>query len=449
MNDHTISDSKPKIHVEKLVKIYGPSPHHALALLRQGGDRHSIQQETGNILGITDVTFSVAEGELFVIMGLSGSGKSTLVRCINGLIQPTSGHVLIDGEDVAHANEKRIRDIRRSKVAMVFQRFGLFPHKTVAENVEYGLKVQGLATDERRQKALDTLEVVGLRQWADYAPSSLSGGMQQRVGLARALATDAPILLMDEAFGALDPLIRRDMQDELIRLQSELKKTVVFISHDIQEALRIGDRVAIMKDGYIVQIGTPEEVVTQPVNSYIRDFVKDVNRAQVLKTGTIMRKTMPLILGEVNASGALDLLRNHQRKRAYVVNRQRQPVGWVMRSQLEHCVEQGNDDITQMMHSQFPQVSPDVSLESVFHLCQDGVPLAVVGDDQTLKGVVEQADIFANIGMIAAETNSDRAIATPATAESADSSSPPTPNELSGASSSEASDSDHSQQAVV
>jgi glycine betaine/proline transport system ATP-binding protein len=238
-------------------------------------------QATGNVLGVADVTLSIGEGELFVIMGLSGSGKSTLVRCLNRLIEPTSGHVYIDDEDVAKVDMKRLREVRRTKLSMVFQRFGLFPHKSVLENTEYGLKMRGIAPEQRRQKALETLEIVGLHQWADYAPSSLSGGMQQRVGLARALATDAPILLMDEAFSALDPLIRRGMQDELMRLQTELQRTIVFISHDIQEALKIGDRVAIMKDGYLVQVGTPEEIITNPVDDYISAFTQDVNRAHL------------------------------------------------------------------------------------------------------------------------------------------------------------------------
>ena len=255
-----MKNPKSKIVIEHLIKIYGEKPAHALKLFREGGTRDSILDKTGNVLGIADVSFNINQGELFVIMGLSGSGKSTLARCINRLIKPTSGSIYIDGEDIAHVDEKRMREIRLSKVSMVFQKFGLLPHKTVAENVAYGLKVKGIDKGKRRQKALETLEAVGLAQWADYLPSSLSGGMQQRVGLARALATDADILLMDEAFSALDPLIRREMQDELLRLQKELHKTIVFISHDIQEALKIGDRIAVIKDGAIVQIGSPEEI---------------------------------------------------------------------------------------------------------------------------------------------------------------------------------------------
>jgi glycine betaine/proline transport system ATP-binding protein len=393
-------DSRPKIRIEHLIKIYGKHPRHALQLFREGGTRDSILEETGNVLGIADVSLDINEGELFVVMGLSGSGKSTLVRCINRLIAPTSGHIFIDDEDVAHVSEEKMREIRRTKVTMVFQRFGLFPHRTVSENVEYGLKVQGMGADERRQKSLETLESVGLRQWADYFPSSLSGGMQQRVGLARALATDADILLMDEAFSALDPLIRRGMQDELMRMQEELQKTIVFISHDIQEALKIGDRVAVMKDGYVVQVGTPEELITNPADDYIRAFTQDVNRAQVLKTGSIVRKTVPFILGKGSAQAALDDMRIHQRSQMYVVDRHNQPVGLVKESELVQAVDQGVEDITQVMDTDFPMVDASTSLEEIFHYCTLGVPLAVVGSKGKFKGVVEQSDVFASIGRL-------------------------------------------------
>lgn len=394
------SQANPKIKIENLIKIYGDDPRHALQLFRAGGTRDSILEETGHVLGIADVSFSIQEGELFVVMGLSGSGKSTLVRCINRLIKSTSGHIFVDGEDIAHVNENRMRDVRRTKMAMVFQRFGLFPHKTVCANVEYGLKVQGMSPDDRRQKALETLDVVGLKKWADYSPSSLSGGMQQRVGLARALATDADILLMDEAFGALDPLIRREMQDELMRLQQDLKKTIVFISHDIQEALRIGDRVAVMKDGYIVQIGTPEELITQPADDYIRAFTQDVNRAQVLKTGSITRKTVPLILGHGSVQSALEQMRVHDRQQMYVVDRQTKPVGFVTIETLEASLSQGHEDISTVLQRDFPKVEATTSLEETFYLCRKGLPVAVVGDDGRFKGVIEPSDIFATIGRL-------------------------------------------------
>jgi len=392
--------SRSKIQVENLVKIYGDNPKHALKLFRQGQNRDQILQATGNVLGVADVSLSIEEGELFVIMGLSGSGKSTLVRCFNRLIEPTSGHIYIDDEDVAHVSQERLREVRRTKISMVFQRFGLFPHKTVLENTEYGLKMRGIAVEERRQKALDTLKIVGLSQWADYSPSSLSGGMQQRVGLARALATDAPILLMDEAFSALDPLIRRGMQDELMRLQTELKRTIVFISHDIQEALKIGDRVAIMKDGYLVQVGTPEEIVTNPVDDYIAAFTQDVNRAQVLKTGSIVRQTVPFILGKGSAQVALDDMQGHDRQRMHVVDRHGKPVGVLMREALETAVQNGVEDVEAVMRRDFPIVEAATTLEEIFHLAQLGMPIAVVNLKGKFTGVVEQSDILASIGRL-------------------------------------------------
>ena len=275
-----MKNSEFKICLENLIKIYGDRPHTALRLFREGKTRDDILELTNQVVSIADISLKIKQGELFVIMGLSGSGKSTLVRCINRLINPTSGHIYIDGEDIAHVNEKRMREIRLSKISMVFQQFGLFPHKTVVENVEYGLKVRGIDKVKRRQKSLDTLARVGLEQWANRLPSALSGGMKQRVGLARALATDAEILLMDEPFSALDPLIRREMQEELLRLQQELHKTIIFISHDIHEAFKIGDRIGIMKEGKIVQVGTPRDILTQPANDYIRAFLQDIYDAR-------------------------------------------------------------------------------------------------------------------------------------------------------------------------
>ncbi|MGF1499771.1 MAG: glycine betaine/L-proline ABC transporter ATP-binding protein [Elainellaceae cyanobacterium] len=397
--------SRPKIKIENLVKIYGKNPDRALQLFREGGNRDEILKSTGNVLGVSNVSLSIDEGELFVIMGLSGSGKSTLARCINRLIEPTSGHIFIDNEDVVRVDQDRLREIRRTKVSMVFQRFGLLPHKTVLENTEYGLKMRGMSVQQRRQKALETLEIVGLNQWADYLPSSLSGGMQQRVGLARALATDAPILLMDEAFSALDPLIRRGMQNELMRLQTELQRTVVFISHDIQEALKIGDRVAIMKDGYLVQVGTPEEIVTNPVDDYIAAFTQDVNRAQVLKTGSIVRKTVPFILGEGSARAALEEMKASDRPQMYVVDRHGKPVGVLMRHELEQAVQRGVEDVASIMRTDVPIVEASTSLEEIFHLAKFGVPIAVVNLKGKFKGVVEQADILASIGRLSYDSS--------------------------------------------
>lgn len=408
--------SPAKIKVESLVKIFGKSPREGLKLLREGHTRDSILEQTGNVVGVGGVSFEIKQGELFVIMGLSGSGKSTLIRCLNRLIEPTSGQVIVDDEDVAHVDLQRLREVRRTKMAMVFQKFALFPHLTVAENTEYGLKVRGVDHQQGRKKALETLEIVGLHKWADRYPSELSGGMQQRVGLARALATDPDILLMDEAFGALDPLIRRDMQAELMRLQDELHKTVVFISHDIHEALKIGDRVAVMKDGYFVQVGTPEELVTNPADDYIRDFMMDVNRAQVLKTGSITRKTIPFILGHGSVKSALEQMQRHQREEMYVVNRGNSPIGVVTTEALTRALETGIEDIKDVMETDFPKVEASTTIEEVAHLCQQDLPLAIIDDQGEFKGVVEHSDILASIGRLKEESEEETE-ATPSQAE--------------------------------
>jgi glycine betaine/proline transport system ATP-binding protein len=395
-----MTNSKPKICLEHLIKIYGEKPHAALKLFREGKSKDYILQATLHVLGIADVSLTVNQGELFVVMGLSGSGKSTLVRCINRLINPTSGHIYIDDEDVAHVNEKRMREICLTKVSMVFQRFGLFPHKSVAQNVEYGLLVRGVDKASRRQKALSTLELVGLAQWADYLPDSLSGGMQQRVGLARALATDAEILLMDEPFSALDPLIRREMQDELLRLQKELHKTILFISHDIHEALKIGDRIAVIKDGCIVQVGTPSELITQPASDYIRAFTRDVNRAQVLKAGSIARQTKTLIRGQNTPKMAQEQMLHHNLEQMYVVDGDGKLVGIVQKKFLEEAIRQEREDLTAVMLQNVPQANASTRLEDILHLYQQGRTVAVVDAEDKFKGVVEASDVLASISSI-------------------------------------------------
>jgi glycine betaine/proline transport system ATP-binding protein len=270
-------------------KVYGPRPERIVGSPEAALPRAELLEKTGCVAAVRDVSFDVAPGEVFVVMGLSGSGKSTLVRMINRLHDPTAGRILIDGEDVLRLGEERLREIRRHKISMVFQHFGLLPHRRIVDNVAFGLEVQGIEREERERRADEVLEVVGLGGWGRHYPDELSGGMQQRVGLARALATDPEIMLFDEPFSALDPLIRRDMQDEVIRLQRELRKTMIFITHDLMEALKLGDRIAIMKDGAFVQMGTPEEVVSKPADEYVADFIRDVPRAHVLTARTIMQ----------------------------------------------------------------------------------------------------------------------------------------------------------------
>lgn len=269
-------------------KVYGPKAERIVGSPDADLPRKELLEKTGCVTAVRDVSFDVAPGEVFVVMGLSGSGKSTLIRTITRLIDPTSGQVMIDGEDIAGASDERLREIRRRKVSMVFQHFGLFPHRTIVDNAAFGLEIQGVERDDRLKRAEEVLELVGLGGWGNSYPDELSGGMQQRVGLARALANDPEIMLFDEPFSALDPLIRRDMQDQVVRLQKDLKKTMIFITHDLAEALKLGDRIAIMKDGGFVQVGTPEEVVARPADAYVADFTRDVPRAHVLTARTIM-----------------------------------------------------------------------------------------------------------------------------------------------------------------
>jgi glycine betaine/proline transport system ATP-binding protein len=270
-------------------KVYGPHPERIVGSPDADLPRPELLAKTGCVAAVRDVSFDVADGESFVVMGLSGSGKSTLVRMINRLHDPTAGEILVDGEDVGGLPPDRLRELRRTKISMVFQHFGLFPHRPIVDNVAFGLEVRGVERAERVARAHEVLDVVGLGGWGEHFPDELSGGMQQRVGLARALATDPEIMLFDEPFSALDPLIRRDMQDEICRIQLEVRKTMIFITHDLMEALRLGDRIAIMKDGAFVQVGTPEEVVAHPADDYVADFTRDVPRAHVLTARSIMR----------------------------------------------------------------------------------------------------------------------------------------------------------------
>jgi glycine betaine/proline transport system ATP-binding protein len=282
-------NSDVSLTIRNVWKIFGGKPERALAMAEAGAARAEILRETGSTVGVRDVSFDVARGETFVVMGLSGSGKSTLVRCVARLNDVTSGQVLLDGQDLTAMGEDDLREVRRRKLSMVFQHFGLFPHRRVIDNVAYGLEVQGMAKVDRHRRALDVLEVVGLHGWEYHYPQQLSGGMQQRVGLARALVVDPEVMFFDEPFSALDPLIRRDMQNELIRLQGELQRTIVFITHDFAEAIKLGDRIAIMKDGAFDQIGTAAELITRPATDYVREFIEDIPKAKVLTAADVLR----------------------------------------------------------------------------------------------------------------------------------------------------------------
>jgi glycine betaine/proline transport system ATP-binding protein len=289
-----------KVSCQSIWKIYGPHPERVRASFGRGASKGQILAETGHVVAVKDVSFDVRQGEIFVVMGLSGSGKSTLVRCVSRLVEPTEGRILIDGADLAAMDERELREVRRHKLSMVFQHFGLFPHRRVIDNAAYGLEIQGISKTDRHARAREILELVGLAGWEDHYPQELSGGMQQRVGLARALAVDPEILIFDEPFSALDPLIRREMQDELISLQKMMHKTIMFITHDFLEALKLGDHIAIMKDGEFVQVGTPEHVVARPANDYVREFTQDAPRTRVIAAGTIMQ---PLARAEEQRAG--------------------------------------------------------------------------------------------------------------------------------------------------
>ena len=281
--------SQVTVSCRNVWKVYGPKADRIVGSPDAQLSRQELLEKTGCVAAVRDVSFDVAPGEVFVVMGLSGSGKSTLVRMLNRLHDPTSGQILVDGDDILQLDDERLRALRRNKISMVFQHFGLLPHRLINDNVGFGLEIRGMEKEARAARANEVLDVVGLAGWGNSYPDELSGGMQQRVGLARALATDPEIMLFDEPFSALDPLIRRDMQDEVLRLQREVKKTMIFITHDLMEALKLGDRIAIMKDGHFVQIGTPEEVVAHPADDYVADFTRDVPRTHVLTARTIMR----------------------------------------------------------------------------------------------------------------------------------------------------------------
>ena len=301
-----------KIVCKNVWKIFGTYPKRTLENLDRSLSRAQVQEQTGHVIGVNDVSFEISKGETFVVMGLSGSGKSTLVRCISRLIEPTAGQMIIDGEDIMSYSDARLTELRRFRMSMVFQHFGLFPHRKVIDNISFGLEIRGMDKAERKKKAMEVLEKVGLHGWAEHYPRELSGGMQQRVGVARAMAVDPEILIFDEPFSALDPLIRREMQDELLKIQSEVHKTMIFITHDFLEAIKMGDHIAIMKDGEVVQIGTPEEIVANPIDDYVREFTEDVPRYKVLSVGKIMREASAAVKGDgaprVSESAKLDSL---------------------------------------------------------------------------------------------------------------------------------------------
>jgi glycine betaine/proline transport system ATP-binding protein len=382
------------IEVKQLTKIFGNDPERALPLLRNGWTKERIHKETKLTVGVNQADFTVEAGQIFVIMGLSGSGKSTLIRMLNRLVEPTSGQVLFNGTDVVKMSSEQLRQFRRKNMGMVFQKFALFPHRTVLQNVEYGLEIQGIDKKKRKEMAASALELVGLKGWEDSYPHQLSGGMQQRVGLARGLANDPDILLMDEAFSALDPLIRKDMQDELLQLQSSMKKTIVFITHDLDEALRIGDKIALMKDGAIVQIGTPEEILMQPANKYVERFVEDVDLSKVLTAAHVMRRP-ETITPEKGPRVALQLMRDRGVSSLYVTDKGMKLLGAITAEAASAAIKEGLT-LEDILLRDMPSVSPETYLNECFEpMASSHLPLAVTDDRNRLKGIVIRGAVLA------------------------------------------------------
>lgn len=387
------------IQVEKLTKVFGKNTKQALKLLNEGKSKEAILKETGCTVGVNQASFSVEQGEIFVIMGLSGSGKSTLVRLINRLIEPTMGSIFIDEEDLSKMDKTALRQVRREKLSMVFQKFGLFPHRTILKNAEYGLEIQDVPKEVREKKAKEALELVGLGNYLEQYPGQLSGGMQQRVGLARALANDPKVLLMDEAFSALDPLIRKEMQDELIDLQTTMQKTIVFITHDLDEALRLGDRIALMKDGSIVQIGTPEEILVHPANDYVEKFVEDVDKSKVLSAQHIMKRPETINVEKHGPRVALERMREEGLSSIFVVDGKRNLKGYITADDASGARKKDIRDVQQIIKTDMPTVNKDTALHDIFSIIYDSqVPVTVV-EEGKLVGVIVRGSVIAALAV--------------------------------------------------
>ncbi|MBS99479.1 MAG: proline/glycine betaine ABC transporter ATP-binding protein ProV [Oceanospirillaceae bacterium] len=383
-----------KLEVKHLYKIFGDDPSEAFKLLEQGVSKEDIFERTGLTVGVQDANLEIHEGEIFVVMGLSGSGKSTLVRLLNRLIEPSRGQVLIDGEDIAAINEEALREVRRRKISMVFQSFALMPHMSVLENTAFGLEIAGEPVAKRHEKALSALRQVGLEAFANSYPDELSGGMQQRVGLARALANDPDVLLMDEAFSALDPLIRTEMQDELVALQNKHQRTIVFISHDLDEAMRIGDRIAIMQGGIVVQVGTPDEILNNPANDYVRSFFRGVDVSNVFCARDIARKRQATIIRKGSEDGvrsSLQLLKDNDREYGYVVDPQSRFLGVVSVPALTEALKE-KAPLEQAMLAHVEAIPADTAVgELISRVAQAPCSVPVIDEDQKYLGVISKA----------------------------------------------------------
>ncbi|TFD02100.1 glycine betaine/L-proline ABC transporter ATP-binding protein [Cryobacterium sinapicolor] len=402
------------VKADRLYKAFGRRPHELVKKLTAGASRDEVSSL--GTAAVIDASFEVHRGEIFVVMGLSGSGKSTLIRMLNGLLDATSGTVTVAGQSITGISAAALREVRRKNISMVFQHFALLPHRTVIDNVAYGLEVQGMGREERLAKARTIIRLVGLDGWADSLPSELSGGMQQRVGLGRALAADTDVLLMDEAFSALDPLIRREMQEQLIELQAALGKTIIFITHDLNEAMFLGDRIAVMRDGRIVQIGTPEEILTDPANDYVAQFVQDVDRARVLTAASVMEPVRSVVTITGGPRAALRTMRDLQTSATFVLNRDRSFAGVVRDRDVLGQVKAGETDLRAIVRTDVISVSPDTALvDLVEPSVGSDLSIAVVDEKNRLLGVIPRVTLLAALGNVSTNTGDLPVIEPPAT----------------------------------
>ena len=395
----------PAIEAEGIFKVFGKGSTSAVSRLRDGTTSRDALRAEGLTAAVIDASFTVEPAEIFVIMGLSGSGKSTVLRTVNGLLEPTAGAMRIDGDDITKMSRKQLRAVRREKISMVFQHFALFPHRTVGENAAYGLEVQGLNRSDREKQAAEALHMVGLDGWGGSLPGQLSGGMRQRVGLARALAAGTDIMLMDEAFSALDPLIRREMQDQLVELQNRLDKTILFITHDLNEAMRLGDKIAMMRDGEIVQIGTAEQILNDPANDYVAQFVQDVDRTRILTAASVMEPPVAVLGSELGPRVAHKLMRETQVSSLFVVGRDKSLRGLVYESEVAGAVSERSDKIDKILHRDVFTVGPDTLLADLFiDSVKHTTPLPVVDDVGRLLGVIPRVTLLNALGNAAGQT---------------------------------------------
>lgn len=385
-----------RLRVENLYKIFAPSPIRAMTLLATGADKARVLAETDAVVGLNNVSLSVPSGAIYMVMGLSGSGKSTLARCINRLNEPTAGKILLDDIDIVPLREDALRELRRTRISMVFQHFALLPNKSVIENAEFGLKLRGVSAAQRRRRAEEVLAIVGLAKWAYHRPHELSGGMRQRVGLARALATDADVLIMDEAFSALDPLIRTEMQDELLRLQHTLKKTILFITHDFQEALKLGTRIAIMSEGELVREGTPQSIVLEPGSDYVAAFTREVDRSRLFDARSVMRTG-----STVSSDGSARIVGDaeHPEAMSFAIDASNRIVGCLDAAALQQV--KAGKPVDALLTRDFVAVSGTTKLVDVAGLYQSGKAMAVIDEDGCFLGMLEPEHILGRIASAA------------------------------------------------